>query len=171
MCVCIYHFSFVCFLVCVFCVQVWKQIRNETLPYKEKNIKKEKGELEHYLIFLRTQRKSENRESKKQKQRGKTTNREENKEGKRTREREFYGSRGDRDVWGVGRVDRERLCNTSPVYSNQVTSFHVVFLFPILLVYYPPSWVKYCKVICLVNPPNRVRIVAKAVALKLIYFQ
>ena len=85
------------FGVCLLCVGVKTDTKRDVALQGEKH-KKEKGELEHYLIFLRTQRKSENRESKKQKQRGKTTNREENKEGKRTREREFYGSRGDRDL-------------------------------------------------------------------------
>ena len=66
MCVSRHYFSLVWFFLCVFCVQVWKHIQKETLPYKEKN--EEKGETGTWvsvvLIFLRTQRKSENIEQK-----------------------------------------------------------------------------------------------------------
>ena len=85
------------FGVCLLCAGVKTDTKRD-VALKEKNIKREKGELEHYLIFPTYIEKIKKQREQKQKQRGKIANREENIERKRTREREFYGSRGDRDL-------------------------------------------------------------------------
>ena len=55
---CMYIPFFLCmfFGVCLLCVGV-KTYTKRDVPLKEKNIKREKGELEHKFVFLRTQRK------------------------------------------------------------------------------------------------------------------
>ena len=85
------------FGVCLLCVGVKTDTKRDVALQGEKH-KKEKGELEQKSDFFAYTKKIRKQREQKQKQRGKTTNREENKEGKRTREREFYGSRGDRDL-------------------------------------------------------------------------
>ena len=58
------------FGVCLLCVGVKTDTKRD-VPLKEKNIKREKGELEHKFVFLRTQRKIRKQREQKQKQRGK----------------------------------------------------------------------------------------------------
>ena len=73
------------FCVCLLYAAV-KTYTKRDVALKEKNIKREKRELEKRSDFSAYTEKIRKQREQKQKQRGKTANREENREGKRTRE-------------------------------------------------------------------------------------
>ena len=164
--VCLYFsFLYVFFSlgVCLLCLRVWTQVcRCWTTRRKRKKGEKQRVRSD---FFWREHREQKNKKLRVEQK----TQREKQKTKERARGRVNYCHRY-KDLWGaVHAIEEPQSNKTYPVYLFQVSSFYV-FLVSVSFGFQPPSWVKNCKVICLlVYPPNRVRIVAKVVALRLVH--